>query len=306
MVFMSGNNRNSNLSGCLFVIAAAVLWGTTGTSQALAPAASTPQEIGALRLLVGGVLLAGYSLARNRKSFKGVSVVQGVAGGIFVAAYQLCFFWGVSLTGVAVGTMVGIGSAPVFAGILDSLLFRRQPSARWYLSTGLALAGCLFLTLSESIEIHIIGIILSAGAGLSYALYAICMKKMLASATAETVAATIFCFGALFLFPFLAGADLSWVLLPNGLLVTIHLGLFATAVSYVFFCKGLGRISVPTAVTLSLAEPLTAGLLGVLVIGERLSAAGWLGLSLILSGLVILARPVSKSVLSKVQDKEHG
>ncbi len=283
-----------DLKGCLFVIAAAVLWGTTGTSQALAPPASTPQQIGALRLLLGGGVLACYSLLKNRHDFKRVSVLQGLAGGLFAATYQLCFFWGVSMTGVAVGTMVAIGSAPVFAGTLDGIFFRRHPAGRWYLSTSLALAGCLFLTLSGSIEINVFGIVLAAGAGLSYAVYTLFMKKMLDSVSAETVAATIFCFGALFLSPLLMRGNLSWVMTPGGILATIHLGLFATALSYIFFCKGLRLIPVPTAVTLSLAEPLTAGFLGVLLLREELSGSGWTGMLLILSGLIMLVWPKAR------------
>jgi len=285
---------NVTLNGCLFVIAAAVLWGTTGTSQALAPPASTPQEIGALRLLIGGTALACYTLLKNRHAFKRISVLQALAGGVFVAAYQLCFFWGVSLTGVAVGTMVGIGSSPVFAGMLDVVFFKKPPSGRWYLSTSLALAGCLFLTLSGSIKINVLGIVLAAGAGMSYAAYTLFMKKMLDTTPAETVAAIVFCFGALFLSPLLAGGGLAWVMTPRGLLVIVHLGLFATALSYIFFCKGLQLIPVPTAVTLSLAEPLTAGFLGVLLLGEELSGRGWSGMLFILAGLVILAWPPVK------------
>jgi len=267
---------------------------------------STPQEIGALRLLLGGGSLALYGIIKNPGAFTGVSVRQGLAGGVFVATYQICFFWGVSLTGIAVGTMVAIGSAPVFAGILDRLFFKRVLSARWYLSTSLALAGCLLLMVSGTVEIHLSGIMLAAGAGLSYGVYSLFMKKMLDSSPAATVAATVFCFGALLLLPFLASADLTWVMAPTGLLITIHLGLLATAVSYIFFCKGLEYIAVSKAVTLSLAEPLTAGLLGILLLDEQLGAQGWFGLFLILSGLVILAWPPRLSVPSSREGNLRG
>jgi len=39
------------------VLAAAVLFGTTGTAQALGPAGTTPVAVGAVRLLVGGLIL---------------------------------------------------------------------------------------------------------------------------------------------------------------------------------------------------------------------------------------------------------
>ncbi|MBT2713560.1 hypothetical protein J7E23_11965 [Pseudomonas sp. ISL-88] len=46
----------------------------------------------------------------------------------------------------------------------------------------------------------------------------------------------------------------------------------------------LPRASAPTDVTLSLAEPLTAALLCVFFIGEKLTAVSWNGLTLIAAG----------------------
>ena len=43
-----------------------------------------------------------------------------------------------------------------------------------------------------------------------------------------------------------------------------------TALAYVLFARGLGRLSAATVTTLVLAEPLVATLLGVAVLGERL------------------------------------
>lgn len=60
------DKKRTRLSGAVLIIVAAVLWGTTGTSQALAPVESTPLTIGALRLLVGGGGLTLYALIKDR------------------------------------------------------------------------------------------------------------------------------------------------------------------------------------------------------------------------------------------------
>ncbi len=282
--------------GMFSIVAAAVLWGTTGTAQALAPIESTPQIIGALRLLVGGLALAVVSLVRNGPSLAGMPIGLAVGGGLFVALYQLCFFWGVSLTGVAVGTMVGIGSAPVFAGVLDTIIMKRRPTGQWYLATLMALLGCtILLGNSGRIEIHPWGIGLAAGAGLAYAVYTMFMKKLLPGRPPESVAAVVFCIGAAVLLPFLFTADLSWIARPAGLAVVVHLGVLATALSYFLFCRGLEHVQVSTAVTLTLAEPFTAGVLGIALLGEQVGGAGWVGLLLILSGLVVLALPFGRA-----------
>jgi DME family drug/metabolite transporter len=117
------------------------------------------------------------------------------------------------------------------------------------------------------------------------------MKNLLRDTKPETVAALVFCCGAVFLLPLLLSSNLSWVLSPVGMIVVIHLGLLATSLSYYLFCRGLERVQASTAVTLSLAEPLTATLLGIFLVGERLTIFGVAGLALLLGGLVIIAWP---------------
>ena len=62
-----------------------------------------------------------------------------------------------------------------------------------------------------------------------------------------------------------------------------------TALAYVLFARGLREVRVSEAATLTLAEPLTAALLGVSVLGEPLSGGGALGAALVLGGLLVLA-----------------
>ncbi len=290
---MSANNTTTTTGkGIVLIIAAAILWGTTGTSQALAPAASSPQTIGAVRLLVGGMSLVLLALSRGGLRRQVWPAGLTLLAGFFVAAYQVCFFWGVYRTGVAIGTIVGIGSSPVFAGLLDFIFQRKKVGRRWIVSTGMALFGSSMLLL-DSRDLHAdgIGILLSAAAGFSYAAYALAMKLMLPGKAAEDVTAVIFCTGALFLSPLLFTGDLHWLTIPRGWLLMLHLGVLATGVAYWLFASGLKIVPVSSAVTLSLAEPMTAAVLGVLVVGERLSGTAWCGLLLILSGLLVLALP---------------
>ena len=277
--------------GIWLILIAAILWGTTGTAQALAPAGSSPLAIGALRLALGGSALALSAWLRGGLRQRSWPLLT-VAAGAFVALYQVTFFSAVLKTGVAVGTIVGIGSAPVFAGILEYLVRQRRPGRRWYFSTAVAVFGCLLLVLQAGdIRIDVVGIILALTAGFSYAAYALAIKLLLPGRSPEDVTAVIFCLGAIFLSPLLFTADLSWLRQINGWLLMLHLGLVATALSYWFFASGLKTVAASTAVTLSLAEPLTAAILGIVVVGERINVVSSLGLVLILSALVLLIVP---------------
>jgi DME family drug/metabolite transporter len=83
-------------------------------------------------------------------------------------------------------------------------------------------------------------------------------------------------------------ADLHW---PHNqrILVILHLGVITAALSYTLFARGLSLVPVATAATLTLGEPLTAGLLGVFFLHEPVTTLALFGIGLIFTGLVVLS-----------------
>ena len=57
------------------------------------------------------------------------------------------------------------------------------------------------------------------------------------------------------------------------------------------FARGLRHLPAGEVATLTLAEPVTATALGVVVLGERPGAIAALGVLLVLAGLAVLAAP---------------
>lgn len=285
-------------SGAWFVLGAALLWGTTGTAQSFAPVGFDPVVIGFLRLLVGGIALMGLALSRHELgSLRNWALRPTLLAALFTAAYQVCFFAAVARTGVAVGTIVGIGSAPILGGLLGFLFRGERPGRRWGGATLVAIIGCALLVLSGSrgdVQVDFLGLLLAVGAGAAYAAYTLMIKGLLEKHTPNAVMAVVVCIGALILLPTLWGRELAWLAHPRSIAVVLHLGLASMALSYWLFARGLQTVQVATAVTLSLAEPMTAALLGVVVVGERLPLSAWSGLALILSGLLILALPARR------------
>jgi DME family drug/metabolite transporter len=279
--------------GTLFILAGAVLWGTTGTTQALAPPEAQPLAVGALRLIVASAALmlvflfqpkAAVPLPASRLPAGPVLLAAGC-----MAAYQVLFFAGVRLTGVAVGTIVGIGSSPVLAGLLGYLFRGERPGQRWAAATVLAVTGCALLALTGGeINVNLVGMLLAVGAGGAYATFSLASKGLLERQPVEKVMAVVFSLGAVMLAPLLLTQSLAWLRSFNGLAAILHLGLFATALAYILFGKGLRLTPLATAVTFSLAEPLTAGALGVVVLGEKLTLLAGLGIALIFGGLALL------------------
>ena len=77
----------------------------------------------------------------------------------------------------------------------------------------------------------------------------------------------------------------------EGAALILFLGIIPTALAYLLFARGLKRLSAAETATLTLAEPLTATLLGVIVLSEHLRAPAAVGGALILAGLLVLAAP---------------
>lgn len=284
--------ENDSRSGVWFVLMAAMLWGTTGTSQAFAPAGFDPMVIGTLRLALGGGSMLLLVIFRSGTSqLRGWPLKATFAAAAFAALYQAFFFAGVAKTGVAVGTIVGIGSAPVAGGLLGYLFRDERPGRSWFVATALAIIGCVILTLSSGgdVVIDLTGVSLAIGAGVAYAAYTLVIKGLLEHHEPDAAIAVVFCLGALMLLPLLIGRDLAWLAAPRSIAVILHLGLVTAALAYWLFARGLQRVPVATAVTLTLAEPLTAGLLGLLVLGEKLNAVSFVGIALIFSGLAVLS-----------------
>ena len=140
---------------------------------------------------------------------------------------------------------------------------------------------------SGGVSVDIVGVPLSLGAGLCYAGYATASKRLLERYPYTAVMAVVFALGAGLLSPVLLFSDLGWIIQPRGALVGLELGVIATAAAYLLFGRGLAVLPVSRAAPLSLAEPLTAGLLGIVILGERLSAAALVGVGFLLCGLVL-------------------
>ncbi len=281
----------------LSVLFAALLFGTTGTAQALGPGGTEPLAVGAARIAVGAVLLLAIASrlpASGAQWSRPVLLVTGAS----IALYQAAFFTAVADTGVAVGTVVTIGSGPAFAGLLGRLVNREQLTRRWALATALAAVGVGGLALGGgTASVSVPGLLLALLSGLGYATYTVTAKRLLeAGHPPEAVMARGFAVGAVLLLPVLAATGGGGLGSPGGIALVLYLGAVPTALAYVLFARGLRRLSSGETATLTLAEPLTASVLGVVVLSERLSAVTVAGGALVLAGLLVLAvRPRSTS-----------
>ena len=285
--------NSEELKGGLLVVAAGMCWGMTGTIQALAPENATSLTIGSARVFGAGSLLLIWILFRRRGILRGkkwdlTGILLAASG---LTAYQFAFFSAVKLTGVAIGTMVAIGSAPVLAGILGRVFFKECLSSRWFISTLLAITGCFLLVTagkSNFSSASVTGTILAFWAALSYALEGAGLRLIGARDPIETVSLISVASAAMAL-PWLITGDISWIFSLRGMICIFFLSVLTTILPFSLFAKGIGKITLGKAYTLSLSEPMTAWMLSALLLGEKLSLIGSIGVFILFSGIIILA-----------------
>src|SRR3954451_25465217 len=270
------------------VLLAAVAFGTTGTARALGPEAS-PVAVGAARVIVGAALLGVVAWRVAPPSDARWSWRAPLAGAVGIAVYQLALFPGGRDTGVAVGTVVALGSGPAFAGLLS----RAPLTGRWAAATALATAGIALLVAGGAeARVSLAGVLLALTAGASYATYTVAAKALLDAGHApESVMARAFGACAVLLVPALFVAGTGWLAAPGGIALAVYLAAVPTALAYVLFARGLRHLSANETATLTLAEPLTATALGTVVLGERPGVIAGFGALLVLAGLAALALP---------------
>jgi len=277
------------MSPRLQVLLAAVCFGTTGTAQAIGPTAS-PVAVGAARIVLGGALLVAIARTMQLRLPRFGATVAGIAVGVCV--YQLSFFAAVKITGVAVGTVVAIGTGPAAAGVLGRMVNGERLTPRWAIATLAAAAGVALLAGDGGATVDPAGIALAVVAGAGYATCTVLSKRLIAGGAApEAVMAAGFGGAAVMLVPVLVLAGAGFLTTGAGLGLALYLGAIPTAVAYVLFSRGLRGLSSGETATLVLAEPLTAAALGVVALGEQPSVAAGAGAALVLAGLAILALP---------------
>ena len=300
------NRVNEFQTGTLAILFASILWGTTGTAASFAPDLS-PLAIGAFSMGVGGLMQAG--LAYRKILFAFDKLLQNkkllAVSALALAVYPLAFYSSMKLSGVAIGTVVSIATAPFFSALLECLISKKNNiNKRWLTSFAIGVVGIGLLVFSESSSanesgdaLKLLGIGLGLVAGLCYAIYSWATKALIDKGIKSQAAmGSIFGLGAMLLLPTLWFTGDNLFSSQTNVLVISYLTLIPQCLGYIAFSFGLRHVTASSANLLTLFEPVVAAVLAVCVVGELIPFTGWLGMSLIVLCLFIQSKP-SKGTL---------
>ncbi|MGZ0146136.1 EamA family transporter [Kribbella sp. WER1] len=254
----------------VFVVLAALAWGTGGPTGALLSqyAGLTPLATSFWRLAAAAIWLVLVRRAPLR-SVRPRHVLSGVG----LAVCQLGYFTAIPRVGVGIATVIALGAAPV---IITLAARERLTSATFIAITGLALLTAT--TGSTSLP----GIAAAVASAAGYSL------TTLVSRNSEDPLATAllgFTTGALLLSPF-AALPTTW----TGWLLIAYFGLVPTALAYTLFYAGLRTLPASTAAVIALLEPVVATAIGLLIFHEHLAPLALAGAAVLLLAVTAQAR----------------
>ena len=290
-------NHHDNFKGVIAIVIASFLWGTTGTAASYSPDVSS-LAIGAFSMGIGGVLLVVTARKKLFIDYKRMLEQPRVLllGAASVAIYPLAFYTSMRFSGVAIGTVVSIATAPFFAAILERLISKKNISLQWILSFVVGAIGIALLTLGRdqssnaaySINQQSLGILLGCIAGLTYAGYSWAARRLIESGVhSKSSMSGLFGCAALLLLPSLWFTGDNLFSSSTNALVSLYMAIIPMFLGYLLFGFGLNHIDASKATLITLIEPLVATILAVLIIGERFKAIGWIGVALVSLCLLI-------------------
>lgn len=308
----------SRRDGVGLVACAALLWSTTGLAGVLASSATTPAALAESRALIGGLSLALVVVARS--GFGPLVRAAGwsvVVASTALAAFQWGFFAGVRGAGSAIAAIVSAGLSPFVGDLLAAA------RARGHQRAGLSLA--LLLMAATIILVHdgrllgagtlLAGLFAAAASGVAYAIYAdvaaargrALMERTSTAGAPDPDASLALTALALLgaavpLFP-VAQTGIAGLATPSGLALTAYLGLFATALPYFLFVRGLRHLATGDALAVLILQPLSAAAIGWVVLGERIEGAAAVATVVLLAATALRALRFSLLHSPRAQEK---
>jgi drug/metabolite transporter (DMT)-like permease len=219
-----------------------------------------------------------------------------VAQGVILAAHWVLFFAALQRAPVGLVTLL-VYLSPVLVAAASPLVLGEPVSRRVMGAVGLGLIGSVLLLGPGTDGVEVSGVVCAVLAAVLLAALVLNAKVLspvyggLRLSLAQVTIATVVLVPVAVLgdgeWP--ARQDVGWVLL---------LGVVYTAVGLVIYLGALGRIPAVHTSVLSYLEPLSASVLGWLVLDETLSLGTVLGgLLVIAGGLVVLGEPGDEEVV---------
>jgi drug/metabolite transporter, DME family len=279
--------------GIWYVAAAATAWGTGGAAAVVLYRTSGlgPVAVSFWRFVLAVALLAAARPVLRPGPFRGGRLRPVLGTGAGLALSQTAYFASVRFAGVAAGTVITIGAGPVLIALgaryaLGERLGRRGAAT---VATALLGVGLLVGSGRGGGSAPLLGAGLALVSALGYSAVTV-LRRAAGPVTPYDGALAGFAVGTCCLLPVALLSGLwphTGAPLAFGLLV--YLGAVPTALGYALFFAGLRTVRAATAAVVALLEAVTAAVVGVAALHERLGAPALAGGALLLGSVALMS-----------------
>lgn len=286
----------------LLIIAAGVLWGTSGLFvNFLSPYGITSLQMTALRGIVSFLCMLVYVLLRDRKLLRVKWTELLLFAGIGVGIFGTATFYYASMQMTSVATAVVLMyTAPVYVMLFSVLFLKEKLTPLKLISLICMLIGCCLVSgVVGGLKFDLIGIALGILSGISYAAYNL-LTKVAMQRGSSPVSATLYGFLAMTLValclcdvPSMAGvlSTKPAMMLP----LMVLFGVMTCFLPYILYTLSMKTLPAGTAASLAIVEPLAATLFGVFLLNQALDAFSVVGIMLILLAVFLLGKDEAAS-----------
>ncbi|MFJ4829135.1 DMT family transporter [Streptomyces sp. NPDC088747] len=302
--------------GLLYLTVAGAAWGTAGAAASLVYRAGDmgPIALSFWRCAGGLLLLLAVRLPRRRvRPAAGEPVRRkllriGVTG-LGLAVFQTAYFAAVEATGLAVATVVTLGAGPVLIALGARLTMGERLGAGGTAAVAGALGGLAVLVLgSGGATVRPWGVALALVSAAGYSVMTLLTRWWGRDGGADASSTTVWTFAVTTacLLPFgLAEGLVPHTAQPAYVLALLaYIAAVPTALAYALYFAGAAVVRSATVSVVMLLEPVSAAVLAVAVLGERLTAATLAGTLLMLGSVGGLAVAEARGAAAERRELE--
>jgi len=287
--------QSSSAKGYLYVITAALMWASSGTAgKALFDAGMSPFDLVQIRVTLASAILFLVFLIVSRDLLhirpRDIPFFLFL-GGVVMAVVTGSYLYTISKIQVAAAILIQY-LAPIFVAIFSMLFWKEQPTFLKITALFLAFGGC-FLVVGgynlELLQMNLLGILGGITSAITFAGYSLLGERAMHRYKPWTV-----------LFYALAFAALAWhvvyspfTYLKAGYSLAqwgwiFYISIVGTILPFGLFFAGINYIRSTRASITATLEPIFAGFLAFLLLGERLLLLQIIGGCMVIVAIVLL------------------
>lgn len=252
----------------------------------------------AVRFLIASCIIWPYIWVTKTKievNLKQLAVfaVMGIFGyGVMAATYFISLHYIPSSMAAMIMFVY-----PVLVTYFSTLVLKSRITRGKVIALLLVSGGAIIMAWGGGLAFHPLGVILALTAAFFYALYIVYLgSRFTYQQEPKVLAAFLILFSGIFftLFGIVRG-DLNLNIDISAWQAIIFMAIVSTVFAIMVFYSGVRKIGPSVAAIISTVEPVTALILGLLVLGEKLCFNQWMGAFLIVIGVIYVQLPKAKT-----------